>query len=290
MDCAEEVSLLRRELSKVTGVFDLRFDVLQSKMIVEFNPAKVSDDSIRRTVKGLGMEAELWREEAAGRPPSGFWKRHGRSLSTLISGTALLAAVLEDAITSGNLLLAFLTQGEAGGAPGGVRTALFFTALTAGFAPSLPKALQSLRAFRADMNVLMLVSITGALVLGEYSEAATVSFLFALANYMESWSLSKAKRAIQGVLDIAPTEATVRHGDHEHRVPAAKVKPGDLVLVRPGDKIPCDGEVVEGRSTVDQAILTGESVPVLKSVGSLVYAGTINGNGALEIRSTRQAS
>lgn len=287
MDCAEEVSLLRRELSRVAGIRELRFDVLKSKLTVEFDPGRTSVEEISRLIESLGMTAEAWSEGA--REHTSFWERRGRLVMTVVSGVSLLGAILEDAITSSNPFLAVLTQGEAGEHSGWLRVAFYGVALVAGAWYAMPKAWLAIRQLRADMNVLLAVSVAGALVLGEYSEAATVCFLYAVAGLLESWSMGQARHQIQTLLQTSPGEALVKHGDHEHRTPVGKLRPGMIVVVQPGERIPCDGEVVAGHSAVDQALLTGESVPVAKSAGDAVLAGTMNCNGVLEIRISREA-
>jgi len=233
------------------------------------------------------MSSELWRSDAAA--GLGFWERRGRLVMTAISGAGLLGAVIDDARVSGNPLLAFLTQGEASIQADWVRLLFYGVALVAGSWHTLPKAWHSVRGVRADMNVLLVVSVAGALALAEYSEAATVCFLFSVAGLLESWSLTKARDQIQSLLQKTPAEASVKHGVHEHRKRADQLRPGMIVVVKPGERIPCDGEVVVGQSAVDQALLTGESVPVAKGIGDMVLAGTMNGNGVLEVRVTREA-
>jgi Cd2+/Zn2+-exporting ATPase len=167
---------------------------------------------------------------------------------------------------------------------------LFVLSILTGFAPFARKAWASLRAARPDMNLLVGISIAGACVLGEWVEGASLAFLFALAAEIEGWSASRARQAVSGLFTASPDEASVVHGDHEHRVPVSRLKVGDRVVVRPGERIPCDGEVVAGASFVDQSLITGESVPVPKKQGSAVYAGTLNTGGSLDIIATRAAS
>ena len=138
-----------------------------------------------------------------------------------------------------------------------------------------------------DINVLMLIAATGAIALGQWSEAATVVFLFAVAQALEARTLERARTAIRSLMDLAPTEAIVRTAAGDQRIDVDRVEPGAIVIVRPGEKIPLDGTVVAGGSAVNQAPVTGESLPIDKDVGDDVFAGTINGRGALEIRVTR---
>ncbi|RMD64737.1 MAG: cadmium-translocating P-type ATPase, partial [Alphaproteobacteria bacterium] len=139
-----------------------------------------------------------------------------------------------------------------------------------------------------DMNLLMVIAVAGAIVIGEWFEAATVSFLFALSLLLESWSIARARHAIAQLLDLAPPIVRLKHDSGEEtQVPASTVAVGSRFIVKPGERIPLDGRVVAGISAVNQAPITGESLPVPKEPGSDVFAGTINGEGALEIESTR---
>ncbi len=137
-----------------------------------------------------------------------------------------------------------------------------------------------------DINVLMLVAVIGAMIIGEWSEGATVTFLFAFAQILEARSMDRARNAIRALMDLTPPEAVVRRDGHETRVRVDDVRLGEILLVKPGEKIPLDGVVVSGTSPVNQAPITGESLPVEKSAGDDVFAGTINGYGALDIRVT----
>ncbi|MGR3435100.1 MAG: heavy metal translocating P-type ATPase, partial [Shimia sp.] len=154
-----------------------------------------------------------------------------------------------------------------------------------------PKAWSAARRLSPDMNLLMVVAVAGAIGLGEFFEAATVAFFFALSLTLESWSVGRARNAVSALLDLAPPTARVIDADGSERdVPAAEVAVGARFVVRGGDRIALDGEVVEGRGEVDQAPITGESALVPKESGDAVYAGTINGDGTLTVRATKAAS
>lgn len=170
----------------------------------------------------------------------------------------------------------------------GWANALFASATLAAGALVLPHAIGSLRRFRLDMNVLMTVAVGGAWLIGEGAEAATVVFLFGFAELLESWSVGRARRAIRSLLALTPeTARRKREGGEPEEVPATDVKPGEIILVRSGERLPLDGEVAAGQSTINQAPITGESVPVEKKPGDPVFAGTINGDGSLEVRVTK---
>ena len=139
-----------------------------------------------------------------------------------------------------------------------------------------------------DINALMVVAVGGALLIGEWEEAAMVVFLFAVAQWLESRSVDRARAAIRQLLDLAPAEARIADGDVERVMPIDRVFPGQRMLVKPGERVALDGTVLDGRSDVNQAPITGESVPVEKTVGDDVFAGTINGHGSLVVSVTRR--
>jgi Cd2+/Zn2+-exporting ATPase len=286
MDCAEEVSLLRRELGRVRGVSDLTFDVVNGMLTVEFNSQKVTAEDLSKAIHRTGMRSEVWSESTR---QQAFWHRHGKLILSTASGLFLVAAMSVHAVHSDDPLRALLTH-ETHGHDSIWMAVLASAAIVAGSWQTIPKAIASMRQLRPDMNALICISILGAAVLGEWLEGATLAFLYALAGSLEAWSISRARKAVSGLIQAAPGEASVIHNDHEHRVPVADVAVGSIVRVRPGERVPFDGEVVTGQSGVNQAIITGESVPVLRQAGDSVFAGSINGDGVLEIRTTRPAS
>jgi Cd2+/Zn2+-exporting ATPase len=296
MDCAEEVSLLRGALSKLDGLNSLSFNVVQARMTVEYDTERLDSAKIEHAVQTTGMLCEEWTSDAAEERRG--WSRE--SILTLISGLSLGIGMAWEASHSANILTSLLVHDHSHHqAPGGALL-FFLIAIVAGATPAIPKALGALRQFRPDMNLLIVLSLTGACVLGEWTEAATLSFLFALAGRLEHWSMGRARDAIRQLMNMAPTEATVLHGgtehgkedhgEHEHRVLAADVKVGARVRIRPGERVPCDGAVVRGSSFVNQALITGESTPTPKMSGDEVFAGTINESGVLDIHTTHRHS
>ena len=168
--------------------------------------------------------------------------------------------------------------------PGNIGTpVLMLTATVIAGWPIARQAWQALRFRVLGIPALVTIAALGAIAIGEYWEAAVVTFLFALGSYLEARTLDKTRGALRELLELAPQVARVRQGQEEIEMPAAKVKVGDLVIVRPGEKIPVDGEVATGMATVNQAAITGESLPVEKTVGDKVFGGTINEAGYLEI-------
>ena len=153
----------------------------------------------------------------------------------------------------------------------------------------LPKAWAAIRQFRPDINLLVVIAAIGASVIGEWVEAAAVVFLFGVAEWLEGWAERRARRAVEALLEIAPKVATVRRGNDYLEVPVGEVNVDEIVSVRSGMSIPLDGTVTVGESGVNQAPITGESVPVDKKPGDTVFAGTINGEGSLEVKVTKAA-
>lgn len=153
----------------------------------------------------------------------------------------------------------------------------------------VPKAWRAALRLRPDINLLMVIAVVGASIIGEWIEAATVVFLFGVAEWLEGWAERRARRAVEALLEIAPKIASVNRDGHFVEVPVEEVKVGEIVAVKSGTSIPLDGEITAGDSAVNQAPITGESVPVDKKKGDTVFAGTINGEGSLEIRVTKAA-
>ncbi|WP_417850244.1 heavy metal translocating P-type ATPase [Thalassoglobus sp.] len=278
MDCAEEVTLLKRELLPMVGSEErLGFDVLNGKLVVE-RPAEVSEADILSAIERTGLKAEPWQDKSQSRDDLSFWQRHQRLVLTAVSGVCGLAG-----------LVVQLVAGESAVVPV-TAIALYSTGIAAGLLMVLPKAWRSLVSLRPDMNLLMSVAVVGAVLIGEWFEGATVAFLFSFSLLLESWSVGRARRAIASLMDLSPPTAHLRdEAGHVSDVAPKEVPVGSTVIVRPGEKIPLDGLVSEGASSVNQAPITGESVPVEKENGDEVFAGTINGDGLLEIETTKAA-
>lgn len=290
MDCAEEVDVLKREIGPLVGGEEhLAFDILRGKMRV-ISPSADSANIIR-AVSRTGMQAELWVENPTAGSDKRPWVRNGRLVATLLSGVMTLAGFVVHAALRGGLSEAIGSEGlgQAHDVPLAARL-IYLTAVLAGGWYVAPKAFFASRRLRPDMNLLMTIAVIGAVIIGEWLEASLVAFLFALSLALEAWSVGRARRAVEALLDLAPPTVRIQEDGREAEVSAESVPVGTVFLVKPGDRIALDGEVLRGNSEVNQAPITGESVPVLKEPGSQVFAGTINGNGALEVRSTKVAS
>jgi len=290
MDCAEETTALRRELAPLVGGEErLGFDLLSGKLVVDVSPEGPTAAQILAGIERTGLRAEPWVDHAATREEG--WSRHARAVVAGASGVLLLAGFLAHLVQSGGLEAVFGVEGpgEAHHVPLLAR-AFYALAILAGFWLVLPRAWASARRLRPDMNVLMTVAVLGALAIGEWLEAGAVAFLFAVSLALEAWSVGRARRAVAALMDLSPATAhVIGAGGATDDVAPLEVVLGAHVRVRPGERIPLDGRVVEGESAVDQAPITGESMPVEKATGASVYAGTINGNGALVVEVTKVA-
>ena len=290
MDCAEEVAILRRDVGPVVGGNErLSFDVLNGRMTVAGDTPKVYAEAIIAAVAKTGMTATLVTENA---PTSGIdvdAHRRRVMLLTVVSGGLTVLGFVAHATASGDLREVFRE-----GVPGTSRVPIiarliYAAAIVAGVWTFVPKALAALRRLRPDMNLLMVVAVAGAIYLGDWLEAAMVAFLFTLSLALEAWSIGRARRAVAALLNLTPLKVSIVGSDGPHELPAADVKVGTRFIVRPGDRIPLDGRVASGTSEVDQSPLTGESLPVAKTVGDEIFAGTVNGGSVLEVESTKLA-
>ena len=267
MDCHEEVALLERRLTRLEGVHGISADVLGQRLRVSHDTARVSASHIAEAVADTGMRAWIDHDEAA---PHRDPMAQRRFVMLVLSGAMLgTASVLHLA-----------------GVARGLEVALCLAAIAAGGVFTVRRAVTAARHLSLDINFLMTVAVVGALALGEWFEAASVVFLFALAQWLEARSLDRARRAIGELMELAPSEVTVRREGRDTRVAADAVAVGETMILRPGEKIALDAEVSAGESDVDQSPVTGESVPAPKAPGDRLYAGSINGHGALEARVT----
>ncbi len=287
LDCSEEVEALRREVGPVAGGEErLAFDLMAGLLLVDAPASAVSDATILEAIRKAGLEG--FPEEDAAGAQAGWWSRHGRTVTTAASGLFILLGLVIHGATTGSLAQAV---GLAHGSPMPPASRLAYLLATLwGAWFILPRAARSARSLRPDMNLLMTVAVTGALLIGEFLEAATVAFLFAVSLLLESWSVNRARRAIRKLMELAPPLARLRREDGtEVEVPPDEVRPGELVVVLAGERIPLDGEVVEGTSLVDTSPVTGESQPAAVEAGSEVWAGTIVLDGTLTVRTTRSS-
>ena len=275
MDCPTEEAMIRRKLAGRPDVHSLEFDLMQRVLSVVHAPGVLS--GIEAAIRELGMIGEALPEAVGG--GRGNAAVQGDELAPVwplaLGGIAALGAEMAH--------WASLSEWIAAG--------LALAAVAVCGTGTYRKGWVALRHGALNINALMSLAVTGALLLRQWPEAAMVMVLFTLAERIEARSLERARRAIRGLLQLAPERATVRQPDGRWiDVPSADVALGDRLRVRPGERIALDGIVAAGRSSVDQAPITGESLPVDKAPGDTVFAGTINATGELEVTVTARAN
>jgi Cd2+/Zn2+-exporting ATPase len=282
MDCAEEVATLRDALRSLLPPDEVGFDLLNGRISV---PARIPTSQVVTAVAATGMRAVPWVERDA--PDRSRRRLSGRAWLVLASGLATGTGFLIHAWFAG--LGAATGTDTPTGMPWLARGA-YGAAVAVGMWVVVPKAWYALRRLRPDMNLLMTIAVSGAIAIGEWFEAATVAFLFALSLALEGWSVGRARRAVAALMKLAPDRVRIVTEDTaEVVVDPGEVEPGSRFRVRPGERIGLDGSIVRGATEVDEAPITGESLPVPKEVGSTVFAGTINGSGVIDVVSTRPA-
>lgn len=266
MDCPTEEAMIRRLFKDNPAVIELNFNLIQRILTVTHRPAAL--ESILNGIQGLGFTPEIQQNDSSvsqaplERRP--WWP---------IIIAALIAFASE--ISHYNNLSIWLTAG------------LALIAIAIGGTHTYKKGWIAIRHGNLNINALMSIAVTGAALIGQWPEAAMVMVLFSLAEVIESRSLERARRAISGLMELAPEHATVLQKDGNWQtLPAREVTLDQIVRITPGQQIPLDGVVVNGFSDINQAPITGESLPLNKTIGDTVYAGTINLNGAFEYRVT----
>lgn len=265
LDCADCAAQLEQQIASLTGVVKVTLNFGAAKLTVEHEGATAA---IVQAVESHGYHLTA---PGTAVPARSRWRHDRRAQLTAVSAVSLLAAVAADWLNASPAIWYALSM-IAGG---------WFTA-RAGFA--------ALRRGQFDANLLMVVAVIGAVAIGEWSEGAMVVCLFAIGNLLQSYTVDRTRRSIRAMMDLTPPEATVRRHDGDVVLPVAAVEIDDIVVVRPGERLPVDGLVIEGESVLNQAPITGESLPVEKRAGDTVYAGSVNGYGLLVLAVTRKAA
>ncbi len=275
MDCADCAQTIERAVSRVEGVTHVAVSFPAATIRVEYRPSLVAPERIAGQVARLGYRVEgLGDDQAA---PGRRLRWPARERTTLLAATLLALALAVDFLTALTPVPFYAAAVVTGGLP---------------LARSGVAALVATR--RPDINLLMAIAATGATAIGAWLEAALVVVLFGVGELLESRAVGRTRRELAGLVSLAPETARVRRRARssglpmvdEVEVPVAEVVVGDAVVVRPGERIPVDGLVSEGASAVDQAPITGESTPVDKAPGDVVFAGTLNGQGLLIVETT----
>jgi len=271
MDCPTEERLIRDALGRLPGVTGLQFNLLQRVLTVSHDEGALAQ--VVPAIQALGFTPQVEDQGAAQQPVAAPAKKPWWPLA--------LAAVLATA----SEVVHFAALG-----PDWWVAVLAVVAIGLCGLNTYKKGWIALKNRNLNINALMSIAVTGAVLIGQWPEAAMVMVLFTLAELIEARSLDRARNAIRGLMDLAPPRATVRQADGSwQEIDVQVIGLGAVVRVRPGERISLDGEVVSGNSTVNQAPITGESLPVEKRAGDPVFAGTINEAGSLEFRVTAAA-
>jgi Cd2+/Zn2+-exporting ATPase len=270
MDCPTEEAMIRGKLSDFPGVTGLAFNLLERRLTLSHTPGTLP--GAMDALRGLGFDPVPQSAAGSAKPELQPPAVNRRELALLgVAGLCAVAAEIVD-WTGGPLWL---------------EIALSLVAVFSGGLDTYKKGWIALKNRTLNINALMSVAVTGAMVIGQWPEAAMVMVLFAIAELIEKVSLERARNAVRGLMAMTPETASVRQPDNSWReVAAIEVAVGAVMRVRPGDRVALDGVVIQGQSSVNQAPITGESIPVEKAVGDAVYAGSINEVGALEVRVT----
>jgi Cd2+/Zn2+-exporting ATPase len=266
-DCALNIE---RSVEHVPGVLSAEVSYVLSTATIYYDPHRVEEDRIKKAITKPGYAV---RETLAERTRA-FWKERRALIFLTLSGVTL------------GLSWIF---GWVGLGPPALATAFAIASLVLGGIPILKSAIQT--SLIPDLNVDTLVSIAAisATAVGAYQEAATVIFIMLLGEFLEGLTVGKARKAIASLIQLSPKMAWVRREDHEIQVPIEDVKSSEVVIVKPGERIPVDGKIISGCASINQSTLTGESIPVEKEAGDRVYCGTFNESGSCEIEATQVA-
>lgn len=273
VSCADCAMKLEQSINKIPGIRSFSLEVLSGKATADLDPGLVDEKALIKAIMKNGYKSRKSGSEVE-EPARGFLSKNRFALLTALSGSFWLTA-----------LISSFTSFSAS-----VHTSFYLLGILFAFAAMSRQIFASIRTFSFDMNLLMTGAVAGAIFLGEWAEGGMVIFLFALSEMIESYSMGKANRAIESLMDLAPDQVRLLENNVQENVSPQEVPVGSIFQVRPGERIGLDGVVASGTSSVDQSAVNGESLPVHKSPGEEVNAGTINKDGVLNIRSTRLAS
>jgi len=278
MDCAACAAKIEQHVARLPGVSSATIYFGAGKAAVSHDPSQCSTDAILRAIKELGYRPSL--AEATG---GTRWQttRIGDLIRFAFVAVVALLAMAELVLERLGLFHMAMPR-----LPEPAAFVALAAVLVGGY-PIFRRALLGLRARQINSDLLMSVAIGAALAISQFMAAAMVVFFMLIAHALEQFTVRRSRRAIESVVALAPSTARVVRGEGEVEVPIEELRPGDTVIVRPGERIPVDGEVVSGRSVVNQAPITGESLPVEKLPGESVFAGSMNQLGALQLRATK---
>ncbi len=269
MDCIECAKKIEKAVKSIDGVRSVRVSYAMGKLNVEADRNKVSQEDINKVLDRLGYKV---REDDDLDANAFFSFKNRRLVAAAVSGAFFAVGVISEFLLHEPYLY----------------YPAYIIAILVGGYYIVRRGIASVRERYLDMNVLMIVAVIGAVLIQAWEEAASIVFLFSLAEVLESFSVARTRRSITELIDFTPRQALIHRDGKDVLVDVTDVSIGDVAIVKPGQRVPVDGEVVSGESHVDESAITGESVPAAKAVGDGVFGGTLNGSGALEVRVTKR--
>ncbi len=281
LDCPDCALKVEKAIQKIPGVKSATVNFTASNLYIEYDPAVSKREKIFSKVEDFGYgvggssgyTADLEGAVLPETSKRSFWLSDKRALTVIISSLPLAIGGITELIFGDNIFSIAL---------------LLVTVVITGYRPAR-SSVSSLMSRVFDINVLMTIAVIGAVILRQWTEAATVMFLFAFGTMLEAYTMDKTRHAIRSLLEFAPSEAAVKRDGDVILVPIEDVHIGEVVVVKPGERIPVDGEIAFGHTSINQSAITGESMPITKIPGDPVYAGTLNHEGYIEVRSTKRS-
>lgn len=273
MDCGHCAAKLEKAIGKLAGVKVAEVNFATGKLNLSYDGNLLAEKDILDVIKNSGYKGELFTLNKKAVTIYKKWYQQSKTLATILAAVLWIFAMGASFIGEENIanLLFALTMISGG----------FYVAKS---------GIYALKRFDFDTNLLMVIAAIGAVAIGQWSEGATVVFLFSVGNALQAYTIDKTRQSIQRLMELAPAQALIKKGENEVLLAVEEVVIGDKMIVKPGTRIAMDGVVIGGLSSVNQASITGESMPIEKAMGDKVYAGTVNGTGALEIEVTKLAS
>lgn len=268
LSCTNCAAKFEKNIRNIQTVEDVQLNFGASKLTVH-GEATIEQLEDAGAFDGIKVVPEKQKVQEKKDP---FWKKR-ENQTTFISAVFLLLGYFFSTVYGEESIQTILTFG---------------VSIIIGGYSLIKVGLLNLTKLQFDMKTLMTIAVVGAAIIGEWGEGAVVVFLFAISEALESYSMDKARQSIRTLMDIAPNIAIIKRGKNEYEIAVEDIQIGDVMILKPGQKVAMDGEVIHGQSSINQASITGESVPVLKMIGDEVFAGTLNEEGSLEVRVTKR--
>ncbi|GBE93784.1 heavy metal translocating P-type ATPase [Nostoc cycadae] len=300
MDCSSCAKTIEVGVQKIIGVQEASVSFASERLHISYDPQLVNEKAIYDRIQDLGYTVEEGVETSSNHHTDAcghdhehsqpinkskqkqksdltswrFWIENRRGQSVILAGIGLVLGLLTQYLVL----------------PIWIARAFYGIGIVIAGYPIARAGLFELRLRRADMNLLMTISVIGAVILGDWFEGGLVVFLFSLGTTLQVFTFGRTRNAIRSLMDLTPPTATVKRGNQEFTVPVESIQLGEILTIRPGGRVALDGVVVSGNSAIDQSPITGESIPEDKAVGDTVFAGTLNQTGFLEVKVTHTSS